>query len=70
VQYEPTVKAWYQKKLRAKGKPIAQALVAKEIARIAYRILKEDVDFNGTFKGVPIQNVKSAAWPRRASPDV
>ena len=70
VQYEPTVKAWYQKKLRAKGKPIAQALVAKEIARIVYRVLKEDVDFNGTFKGVPVQNVKSATWPRRASPGV
>jgi transposase len=69
VQYEPTVKAWYQKKLRAKGKPIAQALVAKEIARIAYQVLKDDVDFNGTFKGVPIQHMKSVAWPRRASPD-
>lgn len=69
VQYEPTVKAWYQRKLRAKGKPIAQALVAKEIARIAYHVLTDDVDFNGTFKGVPIQNVKRARWPRRASPD-
>jgi transposase len=55
VQYEPTVKAWYQKKLRAKGKPIAHALVAKESARLADQVLKDDVDVNGTVKGVPIQ---------------
>lgn len=69
VQNEPVVKAWYQKKVRKKGKPIAQALVAKEIARIAYHVLRDDVDFNGTFKGVPIEHPKPAVWPRRASPD-
>lgn len=69
VQNEPVVKAWYRKKVRKKGKPIAQALVAKEIARIAYHVLRDDVDFNGTFKGVPIENPKPAVWPRRASPD-
>ena len=69
VQYEPTVKAWYQAKLRAKGRPIAQTLVAKELARIVYHVLQDQVDFNGTFKGVPIQNVKHVRRPRRASPN-
>lgn len=68
VQYEPVVKAWYQRKLRAKGKPIAQALVAKELARIVYYVLRDQVEFNGTFKGVPIEKPKPAVWPRRASP--
>ena len=69
IQYEPTVKAWYQPKLRAKGKPIAQTLVAKELARIVYHVLRDQVDFNGTFKGVPTQNVKHVRRPRRTSPD-
>ena len=68
VQYEPVIKAWYQKKLRTKGKPIAQALVAKELARIAYHVIRDQVDFNGAFKGTPIENPKPAVWPRRASP--
>lgn len=69
VQYEPAVKAWYEKKLRAKGRPIAQTLVAKELARIVFHVLQDQVDFNGTFKGVPIQNVKHVRRPRRASPN-
>jgi len=69
VRYEPTIKTWYQAKLRKKPKRVAQTLVAKELARIAFRILKDEVDFNGTFKGVPIEHPKPLRWPRRASPD-
>ena len=69
VQYEPTVKAWYLKLLRKKNKPIAQTLVAKELARIAFRLLHDQVDYNGTFKGMPIEKPKPPRWPRRASPD-
>ena len=68
IQYEPVIKAWYNKKLRKKPKAVAQTLVAKELARIAYRVLVDDVDYNGTFKGVPIENPKSPRWPRRANP--
>lgn len=68
VQYEPVVKAWYKRKLRKKPKPVAQTLVAKELARIAYRVLADDLDYNGTFKGVPIEHPKAPRWPRRASP--
>jgi transposase len=69
IQYEPTIKAWYLRLLRKKNKPIAQTLVAKELARIAFRLLVDEVDFNGTFKGVPIEKPKEPRWPRRASPD-
>jgi hypothetical protein len=37
VQWEPVVKAWFRGKLRKKPKPLAQTLVAKELACIAYR---------------------------------
>lgn len=68
VQYEPVVKVWFQGKLRKKPKPIAQTLVAKELARIAYRVLVDECDFNGTFKGMPVEKIKTSQWPRRASP--
>ena len=68
VQYEPVIKRWYATKLAKKPKPVAQTLVAKELARIAYRVLVDECDYNGTFKGVPIEKPKTAQWPRRASP--
>ncbi len=68
VQWEPVVKAWFRGKLRKKPKPLAQTLVAKELARIAYRVLVDECDFNGTFKGVPVEKIKTSQWPRRASP--
>jgi len=53
---------------RQKNKHIARAIVAKEIARIVYHILKEQTDYNHTFKGVTLARPKPLAWPRRASP--
>jgi hypothetical protein len=49
---------------------VARALVAKELAKSGYIVLKEDVDFNHTFKGTPLTKRKQASWPRRASPSV
>lgn len=68
IQYYPEIKAFYRKKARKKNRFIARAIVAKEIARIAYHVLKDQVDFNGTFKGVPLSKLKQPEWPRRASP--
>jgi transposase len=70
VQYYPEIRDFYQKKLRRKNRWIARTLIAKEIARIAYYVLHDHVDFNGTFKGVPLSRLKQPEWPRRASPDV
>ena len=68
IQYYPEIKAFYQKKVRRKNRFLARAIVAKEIARIAYYVLHDQVDFNGTFKGVPLSHLKPLEWPRRASP--
>jgi transposase len=70
IQYYPEIRAFYQKKLRGKNRFVARAIVAKEIARIVYYVLHDHVDFNGTFKGVPLSKLKQPQWPRRASPDV
>ncbi len=70
VQYFPEIKRFYQRKARNKGRAIARTLVQKEIARAVYVVLKEQVDFNHTFKGQPLSKRKNPQWPRRASPDV
>ncbi len=70
VQYFPEIKRFYQRKARSKGRAIARTLVQKEIARAVYVVLKEQVDFNHTFKGQPLSKRKNSQWPRRASPDV
>ncbi len=49
---------------------VARALVAKELAKSVYVVLKDDVDLNHTFKGTPLTKRKQASWPRRASPTV
>jgi transposase len=47
---------------------VARALVAKEIARIAYHVLSKGEDFDGRFKGVPLSRVKKERWPLLPSP--
>jgi transposase len=51
VQHYPVFKAWEQRNRRRKNQAIARALVAKEIAKMAYYILKKHEPFNGQFKG-------------------
>ena len=43
---------------------IARTLVQKELARSVYIVLKEEVDFNHTFKGQPLSKRKASKWPR------
>ena len=69
VQYFPEIKRFYQRKARQKNPAIARTLVQKELARSAYIVLKEQVDFNHTFKGQPLSKRKASKWPRQASPD-
>jgi transposase len=68
IQNYPEVRTFATKKARKKNKHVARAIVAKEIARIVYHVLKEHTDFNGTFKGVALARPKPLVWPRRASP--
>jgi transposase len=70
IQYYPEIRTWYLQRARRKGPMIARALVAKELARIVYYVLKHHAPFTGTFKGTPLSRTKSSQWPRLASPDV
>lgn len=70
VQYYPEIRQWYHRWKRKKLMQVARALVAKELAKSVYIVLKEDVDFDQQFKGTPLTKQKQASWPRRASPSV
>lgn len=65
VQYYPVVRSFFERKAREKPEAIARAIVAKEIARICYHVLRKREDFNGRFKGVPMSRQKNPNWPRR-----
>jgi len=54
------VGAAYRKKLRKKNKPLAQAWVRQQLARIVYHVLKKDVDYDDTFRGVALSRPKRA----------
>jgi transposase len=64
-QYYPEIRAFYQKVLRRSNKAIAHTVVAKELARIVYHILKNKEVFR-TFKGKPLSHQKALTWPRQA----
>ncbi len=70
IQYFPVIKAFYQKQRRRKPLVVARAIVAAELARIVYQVLTKQQDFNGTFRGVPLQRTKTRQWPRLATPAV
>lgn len=69
-QYYPPIRAFYDEKANTKNRQIARALVAKELARIVYLLLKRGVEYDNTFKGIPLEQPKKREWPRRRSPGV
>jgi transposase len=60
VQRYAEVGAAYRKKLRKKNKALAHAWVRKELARIVYHVLKDDVDYDDTFRGAALSRPKRA----------
>jgi transposase len=68
IQYVPEIKQEYQRWRRRKGKTIARALVAKELATIVYAVLSKGEPYNGTFRGHVLTQTKRRQWPRLASP--
>lgn len=70
IQYYPEIRTYYQRLARRKPPVVARALVAKELARIVYFMLKKGEAFNGTFKGKPLSRTKQPKWPRLGSPSV
>lgn len=68
AQYFPEIRAEYQRLVRRKGKPIARARIAKELATIVYAMLSKEEAFNGKFAGHVLTRSKRPTWPRLASP--
>jgi len=68
VQYYPVIRKYHSSLLRKKNKQIAKTLIAKEIAKIAFFILKNRTNFNNKFKGIDLEHTKSLRWPRVISP--
>lgn len=69
IQYYPEIKQFYQKQLRRKPKAIARGMIAKELGKIVYFVLKSGEAYDGTFKGKALTKSKLPEWPRRPSPD-
>lgn len=68
IQYFTEVRTVSQRLQRRKGKHIARALIAKELATIVYAILSKEEPFNGKFCGHVLTRAKRHTWPRLASP--
>lgn len=64
AQFYSEINQFYQSKARKKHKNIARILVAKELAKICFFVLKEKIDFNNSFKGTKLSREKSKQWPR------
>ena len=68
AQYHPEIRQEYRRLARRKGKIVARALIAKELASIVYWVLRKQEAFNGRFRG-HVLTPKPAVWPRLASPN-
>lgn len=68
IQYYPEIRSWYQRWKRKKPLRVARTLVAKELAKSVYMVLKDQVDFNQQFKGTPLTRQKQVRWPRQRAP--
>jgi len=66
IQHYPEIRRFYQKIYRRSNQAIARTVVAKEMARIVYHILRDKSNYRG-FKGQPIERQKKLAWPLRAA---
>ena len=58
IQRYAEIGAAYRKKLRKKNVFLARAWVRKELARIVYHVLKDDVEYDNTFRGVALSRPK------------
>lgn len=68
IQFYPEYKGFYQRLARRTHQAVARTIVAKELARIVYYLLKNKTPYRG-FKGQPISHNKSVAWPRLPNPN-
>lgn len=68
IQYYPVIRKYSNSLLRKKNKQIAKTIIAKEIAKIVYYVLKKKENFNNKFKGKDLEHTKSLQWPRTINP--
>ncbi len=68
IQYYPVIRKYNNSLLRKKNKQIAKTIIAKELAKIVFQILKKKENYNKKFKGKDLEHTKSLQWPRVANP--
>jgi len=68
IQYYPVIRKYNNSLMRKKNKQITKTIIAKEIAKIVYHVLKKKEIFNNKFKGRDLEHTKSLQWPRVVSP--
>lgn len=67
IQFYPEIKRFYLAKARKAPRAVARTILAKEMARIVYHMLKEHTEFK-TFKGLTLGKTKKREWPRLLNP--
>src|SRR6056297_2819555 len=61
------VKKFYRKIKRRSGRPVARAVVAKELAKGVWHMLTRNEEYKG-FKGRPVRAASQTCWPQPISP--
>jgi transposase len=61
------VKKFYRKIKRRSGRPVARAVVAKELAKGVWHMLTKDQEYKG-FKGQPVRAASQTCWPQPINP--
>lgn len=69
IQYYKEIKQFYNSKARKKHVNIARNLVALQLAKSVYHVLKNKQDFNNTFNNKELSKQKTMQWPRLTSPE-
>ncbi|WP_445666365.1 IS110 family transposase [Fodinibius sp. AD559] len=62
------VKKFYRKIKRRSGRPVARAVVAKELAKGVWHMLTKNEEYKG-FKGQPVRAASQTCWPQPISPN-
>ncbi|WP_212747633.1 transposase [Fodinibius saliphilus] len=62
------VKKFYQKIKRRSGRPVARAVVGKELAKGVWHMLTKNQEYNGC-KGQPVRAASQTCWPQPINPN-
>ncbi|WP_138429063.1 hypothetical protein [Fodinibius saliphilus] len=62
------VKKFYRKIKRRSGRPVARAVVGKELAKGVWYMLTRNEEYNGC-KGQPVRAASQTCWPQPINPN-